>query len=228
MCTKIRTLIYLSVGIEKTTESRIKNLKVPPPEKYEGEDDADIFINFLKAVLRYMSLMRLCGHDYDEERILVLGTLLKGRAELWYNTMIDDKSLEFDLLVIALFKRFVHSATAGSAYLRYEAVEYKPSEGIQAFFDSLMDAADRMIQRPSEIEISRKFVFKLPQELVKFIHTYKGYTVKRTKLSTILTTALLWEGANAEYREYMKQQRQANGTASSSKTDGQVTQGSSD
>jgi hypothetical protein len=102
--------------------------------------------------------------------------------------------------MVELFKQFVHTATAGSAWIRYESVEYKPKEGVRALYDDLMDAAERLVQPLSEIEISKRFMSKLPHELIRHLHLVRSITVETTRLQKILQICLEWEAAVQEYK----------------------------
>jgi hypothetical protein len=95
--------------------------------------------------------------------------------------------------MVELFKQFVHTATAGSAW-------YKPKEGVRALYDDLMDAAERLVQPLSEIEISKRFMSKLPHELIRHLHLVRSITVETTRLQKILQICLEWEAAVQEYK----------------------------
>jgi hypothetical protein len=129
---------------------------------------------------------------------------LEGKAEIWYSNTTDVDDIPFDEFMVAMFKRFVHSATAGNTCSKYEAVEYKAGDGVQAFYDNLMDTADWLIQQPTESKISRRFMIGLPDRLIDHLHTVKEYTIERTPLYRILQSSVAWEAAQAEYKEFGK------------------------
>ncbi|KAH9939209.1 hypothetical protein B0H21DRAFT_666341, partial [Amylocystis lapponica] len=89
----------------------LKNLKnIPAPDKYGGDDDFEVFENWLKALLRWMRLHRLGGPDLDEERLQILGQFLKGKAAEWYNDTVDTpQTWEWSFLdaICAMFERFL-------------------------------------------------------------------------------------------------------------------------
>jgi hypothetical protein len=123
---KIRKIYLAYLGIHKPADPGIKNIKIPAPDKYNRSDDLDTFMNFMRAICRYLSLYGYGGPDHEAQRVIMLGTLLKGQAEFWYNQNIDILAgkYELDIILIELFKRFVHTATAGAAWTRYKSVKY--------------------------------------------------------------------------------------------------------
>jgi hypothetical protein len=188
-------------------DPNVKNIRMPGPEKYEGADDIDTFMNFLKALVRYMSIYGYGGPNWDSRRVTLLGNYLKGRAEFWYNKTIDiaEYNYDFETVMIMLFNRFVHTATAGNAWNKYESVEYKATEGVRALYDDLMDAADHLVQQPTEIEISKRFMSKLPLKIVKHLHKVRGVTAETTSMRNILEMAIQWENSEKEWRSLQKQ-----------------------
>jgi hypothetical protein len=46
-------------------DSNAKNLRMPSPKKYDSKDDVDVFMNFIKGVLRYMFINNYTGPDMD-------------------------------------------------------------------------------------------------------------------------------------------------------------------
>jgi hypothetical protein len=207
MCKIIREIILNYVGVSMPLDPNAKNLRLHGPDKYNGTDDIDTFINFLKGLVRYMYVYGYTGHEWDYRRIVILGSHLKGRAEFWYNKTIDISTYQgnFETAMTLLFQRFVHSATSGHAWNRYEAVQYKASEGIRALYDELMDAADHLVQKPTEIEISKRFISKLPRKIAEYLHLYRGVTAEGTSLRKILTLAIEREEAEEEWKSLQKQ-----------------------
>jgi hypothetical protein len=203
---QIRVIINDYLGVTLPVDPNLKNLRLPTPEKYDGANDADVFLSFVKALARYLSLHGYGGPDREFQRAVMLGAYLKGRAEEWYNRHVDitRRRVTFEEIIIDLFRRFVHTATAGQAWTRYENVDYSPKEGIQAFYDELMDAADRLIQLPSEIEISKRFMSRLPVELLKHLHLVQRVTAETTSLRRILKMSLEYEAAMYEYKSLQK------------------------
>ncbi|KAI0361860.1 hypothetical protein OH77DRAFT_1389323, partial [Trametes cingulata] len=106
----------------------MKNLKnIPPPDKYGGEDDADAFMTWLKAFLRWLALRRVTGPELDADRVQLLGQHLVRLARTWYDDVIDNfdgvgRNWTFEQSVCALYRRFIHRSTARSAAERFQAV----------------------------------------------------------------------------------------------------------
>ncbi|KAJ8481324.1 hypothetical protein ONZ51_g6070 [Trametes cubensis] len=77
----IRTAIRERVLVELPELPALKNLKnIPSPEKYGGEDDEELFMGWLKAFLRWLSLGRVVGRELDADRVQLLGQYLTKEA----------------------------------------------------------------------------------------------------------------------------------------------------
>ncbi len=72
----IRKAIKCHVSKEKPDVPALKGLKnVPSPEKekYDGKDDAELFMSWLKQLLRWMEISQVVGPDLDETQVGLLG-----------------------------------------------------------------------------------------------------------------------------------------------------------
>ena len=120
----------------------VKLLKPSPPEKYNGEDDIEVFENWLAALLRYFRISGLGGRANDQLRVDLTGTNLKGLASDWFHTEVeswDRETLDWNFmdLICALYKHFIHQVTAQNATDKFYSVRYNKSEGALAFFNAL-------------------------------------------------------------------------------------------
>ena len=64
-------------------------LKLLPPE-YSSGDTIDELLHFMKEVTNYFLIYNLMREDLDHLRVAVLGTLLKGKAQKWYQHAVDN------------------------------------------------------------------------------------------------------------------------------------------
>ena len=63
----------------------IKGIKANLPEAYTREDNIAKFETWLMSLLRYLRILRVCGDELDNERIILMGKTLSGVAAEWYN-----------------------------------------------------------------------------------------------------------------------------------------------
>ena len=81
-----------------------------------------------------------------------MGNYLKGAALDWYAAKINNpdarngKQIIFIDAICRLHKRFVHTATASDAKVRYESVMYSSSDSTEGFYYKLDKFASRMVQ----------------------------------------------------------------------------------
>ena len=67
------------------------SLKLSPPE-YSGGDTIDELLHFVKEVTNYFLIYNLMREDLNHLRVTVLGTLLKGKAQKWYQHAVDNNT----------------------------------------------------------------------------------------------------------------------------------------
>jgi hypothetical protein len=97
-------------------------LKLTPPD-YSGGDTIDELLRFVKELMNYFLIYNLMKEDLDRLRVAVLGTLLKGKAQKWYQHAIDnnaDGSWTFEEALVALKRYFVKDASSWDAASRFE------------------------------------------------------------------------------------------------------------
>ncbi|KAH9942793.1 hypothetical protein B0H21DRAFT_884497 [Amylocystis lapponica] len=202
----IRRLIKSRLNARLAENPILKNLKnIPPPDKYSGEDDYEIFESWLKTLLRWMRLYRLGGDNLDEERLQILGQFLKGKAATWYNDTIDNSiawNWTFVDGVCALFERFLHHATARSAADKFHDVKFDRDDGVSGLWDTLVRYAGRMPQYPDDYTFARKFTETLPSEIAVPLFRSKDVTIEGTPLRALRGAALQQEHNNKVVNTY--------------------------
>jgi len=78
-------LVYDCVGQEQGPLPDIKNIKVSPLEKYNGEDNIKKFDTWLAGLLRWFQVYNVTGDHKDTVRVDLCGTTLAGLATTyWY------------------------------------------------------------------------------------------------------------------------------------------------
>jgi hypothetical protein len=147
---KIRAICEFYLGTHLELPSGLKHLKPTPPDKYDGEDDVDDFIDWVIQVCRHFLLSGLSGKRYDSLRKLSTAAFFGKRPRKWYDNKVakiglaNVKILYCDGL-ICLFDRYVRAVSSDKAYARYVAITYNTEDGVQGLFDELLEAAEKLI-----------------------------------------------------------------------------------
>lgn len=169
---QVNTLIDHKVGAPFPCPPGMKAPKISEPRKYSGSPSHDEFIDWLGEFLNWLKCHYICGPDNDEVCTTFLGLYVTGTVADWYLTEIDnparhyDPALRFQDVICLMHRRFVRTATANGAIVKYHAVRYAASDGVEGLFYKLDRAAEHMIERPSDY----KFKYRLFNCLPKWLH----------------------------------------------------------
>ncbi|KAI0337367.1 hypothetical protein BDW22DRAFT_1349181 [Trametopsis cervina] len=109
-----------------------RNIKVITPEAYAGDDDVELFTEWIINISRFFRMTRLVDQALDQERVMVLGDLLSKQALQWYekvkfNTTSGVVGLSNDLLkhadqmvqpldTYSLWKKFMSALPASTQW----------------------------------------------------------------------------------------------------------------
>ena len=133
---KYQSLIHEKVGLDNSHLGENKSFRIKQPESYDGSDSITAFEEWLQKVLRCFEGGRVTGPRKDGDRVLYMGNLVTGKASEWYDIEVNGEhrppqGWKFADLVCAMFIRFVNISSAQDAAALYDAVRYKPENGIQ-------------------------------------------------------------------------------------------------
>ncbi|KAF7966752.1 hypothetical protein HWV62_37205 [Athelia sp. TMB] len=165
---RVAQIIKFKVGAPFEIPAGFKQPKLHEPSKYAGSHSHDEFMDWLSEFLNWLRGHYICGPTTDSVRIIYLGLSITGAASDWFTTEIDNPSRHYDppLLfsdcVCLMHKRFVRTATANDAAVKYNAVRYSSVDGVEGLYYKLDRAAERMIERPNEYEFRRRLFNLLP------------------------------------------------------------------
>lgn len=196
---RFRDLIRNKVGrATPYIPNREKPLHVPLPRAYTGTDDLEVFDEWLSALLRWLVIQRRVGPDYDEDRILAIGTVLDGPALDWYNNTVESSNpgspaWNFSSAILALFERFVSRASASRATEKFYRATYSSSGGVKTFYDDLQKYASRMVQDPGEVAKRRALFFGLPTAIRTALATQRLLHPDTSSLEEIYAGAVAIE-----------------------------------
>ncbi|KAL1937594.1 hypothetical protein VTO73DRAFT_13089 [Trametes versicolor] len=204
----IRAAICERIAREHPDIPAAKNLKnIPAPEKYQGEDDAEAFMGWLKAFLRWLALGRITGPDLDDYRVQILGQYLVKEARAWYDDVIDSidgvgRYWNFEQAMCALYKRFIHKSTARSAADKFYHVKYRRETGVSGLWDTMIALARKMPELPDNYSFKTTFLEALPEEIVAPMLRNRNISVERSEPWELRQAALLQEDSNRVLEEH--------------------------
>ncbi len=214
----IRRAIRDRVGHELGADSpALKNLKsVPSPEKYDGKDDSELFMSWLKLLLRWMESTRIIGPDLDGTRVSLLGQFLSDAARDWYDDTVDNiesgRVWAFEDAICAMYKRFIHKSTARTAADKFHSAQYKKSSGVNGLWEYMKKHSIRMPVAPDEYTFNCKFVDALPEEIVVPMFQNKNISSEKTPSAVLKRVALEQEINNRVVEEYRAAHRKKQAT----------------
>jgi hypothetical protein len=178
-----------------------KQIKISTPDPYEGQDDVEVFSTWVMNIARFFNLTRLVGKKLDQQRVVVLGDLLKGQAREWYNAEVRSPERiqgKWTLLevVYALQEQFVHQATAQLASEKYDAIKYQDETGVAGLANDIIRYAGCMIERPDAYSMRKKLQCELPNNVVVPLLRNSRINAENSTFSRMVQEALAIENAN--------------------------------
>lgn len=211
----IRKAIKRRVGKAKPDVPALKGLKnVPSPEKekYDGKDDAELFMSWLKQLLRWMEISQVVGPDLDETRVGLIGLFVTGPAREWYDEIVDNvlgdgTDWSFSDAVCKMYKRFIHRSTARAAAEQFETVKYDREGGVSALWEALLKWARKMAHWPDDYTFNRRFVNALPEEISIPVFKNRNVSLEKSPPSLLKRVALEQEENNRVVEEVRSSHR---------------------
>ncbi|KAH9914616.1 uncharacterized protein BXZ73DRAFT_106518 [Epithele typhae] len=140
-------------------------LRAPPPDapgmknwkgisvtvKYGGQDDAKLFVRFVKDLLRVLFLNRTLDESAVEYHVPLLGQYLEEDARDWFDRTIND----------------IRATNYGSiqAAAEFDRLRYDRRRGVEAMYEEMMQLSREMPCPPDKYTFSHKLMNKLPREM---------------------------------------------------------------
>ncbi len=222
---RYKWLVRDRVGQEQGPLPDIKNIRVSPPEKYNGEDDIEKFDTWLAGLLRWFRVYNVTGDHKDTMRVDLCGTTLAGLAATWYADEVEawnrrTSKWYFEDLVCEIYKRFIHEVTAQNAATSYQKTKYSCAKGALAFFNDLQRHANRMVQPPDEYSMKRKFLRGLPEDIVENLLKSRRVSAEHTLMDNLLREVKAMESSIQAYHNYRNERHDRPSTSSTTKPSG--------
>lgn len=147
--------------------------------------------------------------------------MLKGEALKWYKSEVRSperlkRRWTFLEVIYALQERFVHQATAQLASERFEGIKYNESIGVAGLANDLLKYAARMIERPDNYSLRKKFQQGLPNSIVVPLLRNQKVNAENSTFHQMVKEALDIENANKALEYH---QRRREGTSSKTTRD---------
>jgi hypothetical protein len=160
-------------------------LKLSPPE-YSGGDTIDELLRFVKELTNYFIIYNLMKDDLDCLGVAVLGTLLKGKAQNWYQHTIDNNAngiwmFEEDLVVLKWY--FVKDASSRDTASKFKRV-FQKDKSVMELKRELEQLSKQMVQPPSDYHIARRFLLVLDIDIQSAVIRF-GFNPENHDLDTI-------------------------------------------
>jgi hypothetical protein len=166
-------MIHERVGVSHEGFKDLKSIKISPPDSYSGEDDIEVFNNWIAGLLRWLRIQNMCRRRKDSLRIDLCRSTLKGLTADWFMEEVESfhRSIDvwqFEDIICMLYKHFIHRVTVQSATDKYKKTKFIKAEGALAFYNNLKHHANCMVQRPDDYSFRRDFrvLLGLPQDIM--------------------------------------------------------------
>ena len=190
----LRDHIRESLGRTSSNLPELKGVRLKQPEAYEGEDDYDRLEEWLRGLVRFFKLHRLTGADKEDNRVLVAGTCLKGKAGQWFGHEVErtkrtTRYWTFEAVVVGLYHAFITTATAQQAVQRYTRVKFSGEEGVMAFYWELLMWAGRLAQYPDPYSFKRRLFNGLPEEYRRHLALHEHVSAEHSSIDDIVSSA---------------------------------------
>ena len=87
-----RQWIHRHVGLRVDPRVDVRPPKVPEPWAYGSEEDVEVFEGWLGNILRWFSINRYCGPNFDGDHVVCTAMFLENAALTWYGDNVDGGS----------------------------------------------------------------------------------------------------------------------------------------
>ena len=173
MIDRLRGIIQDALGTALTYPEGYKPyLKNDNVKKYSGSPKYNELEEWLVMLVHKYALQRLGGDsaNTDRVRLLMLIEYLEGTALTWFNNHVLNTKRTvvywtFTDVIEHLYKRFVLPSTMHDARESFRNVKYSAQNGVQGFYDELVEHASNMAVYPDRHTLLEEFLKGIPHEM---------------------------------------------------------------
>ena len=200
---------HLSIRLELPDGVKPKGPESKSVPKYNGSRQMADLEKWLGSLVLYMEASRLGGPDMDSIRVLWVLQFLEGPACDWFqwhvtSVMRRKVNWTFEEVITGLFDRFILPTSMQDASEQFYSTTYTQENGVQGFYDELLDHAQNMAEHPNERTIRDVFVRGLPARIRSKLFD-NGLNVEYTDLHAFVREAKAKEQAE-EMEAYYNEQ----------------------
>jgi hypothetical protein len=180
--------------------------RVPTPPLYNGEGDTEVYERWLSTLLRWLRINKICGAEYDEERIVYAPMYLEGDVLSWFNDNIDNFHCQqeywtFKEVIMGLYDHFVFRAATCDASDKFWSMAFQEGDDIMSFYYKMVRYATQMVQAPDRYTFKSQLMMNMPLAMFNFVIS-KGCSAEHSLTETILHYAEQAEENNRQSKQW--------------------------
>ena len=196
-------------------------MKIAQPKAYKGQDNIDIFDEWVNQLLCWFRIYKVTGLDCDVDRVTYMGACLEDLVAQWFDQEVGrpDRVIPdwtFEDLICSLFVCFIHEASMQNAAEKYNKTRYSSEQGALVFYNDIKRRAARMVQPPDEYSVRRKFINGLPMSIAEGVVKSCGISMEHLPMEQILVEVQRMESALKMISSYSRAQQVKSSHKSSS------------
>jgi len=157
--------------------------------KYNSSDTLEMFLHFVKEATKSLSLAKILREDMGLQTDL-LGQMLKGKAQTWYNHMIGNNTnqeISLSEVMIAMKRYFVKDASSRDAAAKFDRLK-QGSHMVTELYRELERLTQQMVEIPSNYDLKHRFMSALNRETAMEV-TRIGFNPETSMSVELLKTA---------------------------------------
>ncbi|KAG6823015.1 hypothetical protein H0H92_011715, partial [Tricholoma furcatifolium] len=167
---------------------------------YAGSPTFGELENWLMSVCIHFAVAQYGGDGRDREKVLVMMDFLTGDAHKWYlHHVIHVRRRQvhwsFVDVIIGLYDRFVLPTTMQDAREAFRNASFTTKEGVQGYYDTLLEHAQNMVMYPEEITLREKFIEGLPADMLIALIRDGGLSPEVNTLEDFVSEAKAYENS---------------------------------
>ncbi|KAG6915404.1 hypothetical protein DXG01_011637 [Tephrocybe rancida] len=137
----------------------------PGPQMFSELED------WLMSICIFFAVAQYGGKGRDQEKVLILMDFIKDEALKWYLQHVihvnrNQLQWSFTDVVMGLYDCFVQPSTMQDACEAFHKAAYIAEDGVQGYYDSLLNHAQNMAVYPDEYTIREKFLDGNPSNML--------------------------------------------------------------
>lgn len=163
-CQQIVEFVCRNLGTKMMIPNRLKGarLDVKSMKKYDGTPSRETYWEWLQSMIFTYRASQMGGADRDKERVLILDSLLEGKAKAWFQHRLEWSDMPYPTFIetlIEMYHRFIHESVLQDARKAFRHAQWEDAdEMVQGWHDMLQQLVDEMDIVPDEYSVWDKFL----------------------------------------------------------------------